>query len=45
MIYLNLAFVVVNTWLAAKSESRAGIVVNTVAVVLNLLAVALYLIK
>jgi hypothetical protein len=45
MIYFNLAFIVLNTYFAATSESRAGIVVNTVAACLNLLAVALHLIK
>jgi hypothetical protein len=45
MIYFNLAFIVLNTYLAATTESRAGIVVNTAAVVLNLLAVALHLAK
>jgi hypothetical protein len=45
LIYINLAFVVINTWGAAKSESRAGIVINTVAGLLNLLAVALHLAK
>ena len=43
MIYFNLGFLVLSTYLAATSESRAGIVVNTVAVLLNLLAVVLHL--
>ncbi len=45
MIYINLAFVVVSTYLAATAESRAGIMVNTAAVVLNLVAVVMHLIK
>ena len=45
MIYLSLFFVVTSTYLAATAESRAGIMVNTVAACLNLLAVALHLIK
>ena len=45
MIYVSLFFVVVSTYLAATAESRAGIVVNTVAACLNLLAVVVHLIK
>jgi hypothetical protein len=43
MIYINLGFVVVSTYLAATAESRFGIVINTVAVMLNLLAVVIHL--
>ena len=43
MIYLNLFFVVVSTYLAATADSRFGIVLNTVAVMLNLLAVVMHL--
>jgi hypothetical protein len=43
MIYINLAFVVTSTYLAATAESRFGIVLNTVAVMLNLLAVVMHL--
>jgi steroid 5-alpha reductase family enzyme len=45
MIYVSLFFVVVSTYLAATAESRADIVINTMAVMLNLLAVVLHLIK
>jgi hypothetical protein len=44
LIYFNLAFIVLNTYLAATTESRAGIVANTVAACLNLLAVVVHLI-
>jgi hypothetical protein len=43
MIYFNLAFIVTSSYLAATAESRAGIVINTVAVVLNLVAVVMHL--
>ena len=43
MIYFNIGFLVLSTYLAAKSESRVGIVINTAAVVLNLVAVVLHL--
>jgi ABC-type uncharacterized transport system permease subunit len=43
MIYINLTFVVLNTYLAATSESRLSIAVNTAAAVLNLVAVVLHL--
>jgi hypothetical protein len=45
MIYVSLAFVVLSTYLAATAESRIGIVINTAAVMLNLLAVVLHIIK
>jgi hypothetical protein len=45
MIYVSLAFVVLSTYLAATAESRLGIVINTAAVMLNLLAVVLHIIK
>ena len=43
MIYVNLGCIVVSTYLATTSDSRLGIVVNSVAVAVNVLAVALYL--
>lgn len=43
MIYANLGFVVLNTYLAATAQSRFGIVINVVAVVVNALAVILQL--
>ena len=45
MIYLSLFFLVVSTYLAATAESRMGIMINTAAVVLNLVAVVMHLIK
>ena len=43
MIYLNLGFIVLSTYFAATADSRLGIVVNSVAVAVNVLAVVLYL--
>jgi hypothetical protein len=43
VIYVNLAFIVISTALAATSTSWKGIVLHSVAVVLNLLAVILLL--
>ena len=43
MIYINLAFVVLSTYLAATAESRLGIVINSVAVAMNVLVVAMHL--
>jgi hypothetical protein len=45
MVYVSLAFVVLSTYLASTAESRIGIVINTAAVMLNLLAVVLHIIK
>lgn len=45
MIYINLTFIVVSTYLATTSESRLGLAINSAAVALNVLAVALHLIK
>ena len=45
MIYINLACIVVSTYLAATAETRFGIVINTAAVAVNVLIVALHLIK
>ena len=43
MVYINLGFVVLSTYLAATTESRAGIVMNSVVAALNVMAVALHL--
>jgi hypothetical protein len=43
MIYINIGFLVLSTYLAATAESRLSIVINTAAVVLNLAAVVLHL--
>jgi hypothetical protein len=43
MYYINLACIVVSTYLAARTESRFVIVLNTVAVLLNLRAVVVHL--
>jgi hypothetical protein len=43
LIYINLACVVVSTYFAATAEDRFGIMINTVAVVVNVLIVALHL--
>lgn len=43
MVYFNLGFIVLSTYLAATTESRTGIVLNSVAAALNVMAVALHL--
>jgi len=43
MIYINLGFVVLSTYLAAIAESRTGIVLNSVAATINVVAVAFHL--
>jgi hypothetical protein len=43
MIYINLAFVVINTYIAATAENRFAIVINAVGAALNLLVVVLHL--
>ena len=45
MVYVSLFFLVLSTYLAATAESRIGVAINTAAVMLNLLAVVLHLIK
>ena len=43
MIYLNLGFIVLSTYLAATATDRLGIVLNSVAVALNVMAVVVQL--
>ena len=43
MIYVNLGFIVLSTYLAATAPTRLGIVLNSVAVALNVMAVAMQL--
>jgi hypothetical protein len=43
MIYVNLGFIVLSTYLAATATDRLGIVLNSVAVALNVMAVILQL--
>ncbi len=45
MIFFNLSFIVLSTYLAATAETRLGLAINSAAVALNVLAVALHLIK
>jgi hypothetical protein len=43
MIFINLAFVILSTYLAATSESRLLIALNSAAVGLNVMAVVMHL--
>lgn len=43
MIYINLGFIVLSTYLAATAENRFTIVMNSMAAALNVAAVVLHL--